>query len=220
MSGNTAMQFGLLFIVVALARSIVCGFFSVLSCINPPIHLTTPNSTRLSPEWWYQSIFLINSTPQLADPLLASLNNDEPALEEAVLGARQTISELRCSSPCKECNTTKATFSGVQEARDNLDLNKQYCVDSDGSDEAKSNENWALVESCGADNAAIWLQTYVGVNTCFSLVAVFGLHIFLPSLLPFCYSLSSSSASSSAPLFANIYHSKFQLNELFLTRFS
>lgn len=49
MSGDTAVQFGLLFIVVALARSIVCGIL-LCSFFNPPIHLATPNSTRLSPK--------------------------------------------------------------------------------------------------------------------------------------------------------------------------
>ena len=38
---------------------------------------------------------------------------------------------------------------------------RSYCVDSDGSTKANGADNWALVDGCGANSAAIWLQSYV-----------------------------------------------------------
>ncbi|KAL8847517.1 MAG: hypothetical protein Q9221_007445 [Calogaya cf. arnoldii] len=73
-----------------------------------------------------------------------------------------TMSNLQCKNPSGGAGTSTAKATKVNELANQLEDDKDYCVDSDGSDVATGKGNWSLVDGrCGADSTAIWLQSYV-----------------------------------------------------------
>lgn len=71
---------------------------------------------------------------------------------------------IYCTNPCPKCNLEKISPADLIVQAYTIDINQSYCVTSDGSDYPDAAGNWRLLNGCGPNNAAIWLQSYVSIE--------------------------------------------------------